>query len=91
MGGQGLKISFCESLRRPYSDERTPTGIKPHERKPTAVTERSGTARLRGFSGQGRDRITNDFVDNGGRVIVSISASDAGFFANDDCGEWTRR
>ena len=58
-----------------------------------ATNARSGCywERLRGFSGQGRDRITNDFVNNGGRVVVSISASEAGFFANDDCGEWTRR
>ena len=47
--------------------------------------------RLRGFSGESRDRITNDFVGDGGRVIVSIRSSDAGFYADDDCGRWSRR
>ena len=47
--------------------------------------------RLRGFSGESRDRITNDFVSGGGRVIVSIRSSDVGFYADDDCGGWSRR
>ena len=47
--------------------------------------------RLRGFSGESRDRITNDFVGDGGRVIVSIRSSDGGFYADDDCGSWSRR
>ena len=47
--------------------------------------------RLRGFSGESRDRITNDFVGDGGRVIVSIRSSDGGFYADNDCGSWSRR
>ena len=47
--------------------------------------------RLRGFSGESNDRITNDFVGDGGRVIVAIRSSDAGFYADADCGTWARR
>ena len=47
--------------------------------------------RLRGFSGESRDRITNDFVSGGGRVIVSIRSSDVGFYANDSCRSWSSR
>lgn len=47
--------------------------------------------RLRSFTGQvSRSVIANDFVD-GGRVIVEIRSSDAGFYADDDCGMWSRR
>ena len=47
--------------------------------------------RLRNFSGESSGRITNDFVGSGGRQIISISSSDAGFYTDADCGTWTRR
>ena len=41
---------------------------------------------------QGRaDGQRNDFVGDGGRVIVSIRSSDGGFYADNDCGSWSRR
>ena len=42
IGGQWLKILFWELQRRPHGDELTPTGIKRHERKPTAVRRALG-------------------------------------------------
>ncbi len=47
--------------------------------------------RLRGFSGELRHIIANDFVGDAGQQVVSISASDTGFYADDSCGTWTRR
>ena len=47
--------------------------------------------RLRGFSGESRDRITNDFVSGGGRQLVTIRSSDVGFFTDAACGTWRRR
>ena len=47
--------------------------------------------RLRGFSGNPRDRIANDFVAGGGRQIITILSSDEGFYSDDDCGTWIRR
>ena len=35
--------------------------------------------------------IANDFVADGGRVIVSIRSSDVGFYADDSCGSWSSR
>ncbi len=46
--------------------------------------------RLRGFSSV-RDVIANDFVSGGGRQIITILASDEGFYSDDDCGTWSRR
>jgi len=45
--------------------------------------------RLRGFTGELSAIIANDFVSGGGLRYVSISASDAGFHSDADCGEWT--
>ena len=47
--------------------------------------------RLRGFSGNTRDTITNDLVAGGGRQIITILSSDEGFYSDDDCGTWIRR
>ena len=49
-------------------------------------------ARLRRFSGEFRDIIDNDFVDEHevGLKAVTIRASDGGFVTDDDCGTWTR-
>ena len=47
--------------------------------------------RLRGFSGELRHIIANDFVGDAGQQVVSISGSDAGFYSDDSCGTWTRR
>ena len=47
--------------------------------------------RLRGFSGNLRDIIANDFVGDAGRQIVSISSSDEGFYSDSDCGTWSRQ
>ena len=48
--------------------------------------------RLRSFTGEtSRSVIANDFVGGGGRIIVSIRSSDAGFYTDDDCGTWSRR
>ena len=49
-------------------------------------------ARLRRFSGEFRDIIDNDFVDEHevGLKEVTIRASDGGFVTDDDCGTWTR-
>ena len=44
--------------------------------------------RLSGFSGEFGDIIAND-SSSGGRQIVAIDASDAGFSTN-NCGEWTQ-
>lgn len=47
--------------------------------------------RLRNFEGRIASIIANDFVAGGGPVIVSISPSDVGFHADDDCGtQWTQ-
>jgi hypothetical protein len=46
--------------------------------------------RLRGFNGSSSDRITNGFVGDGGQVIVTILPTDTGFFADDQCGTWSR-
>lgn len=46
-------------------------------------------ARLRGFSGELNDIITNDFRD-GGQAIVTIKPSDEGFTTS-GCGTWTLR
>ena len=46
--------------------------------------------RLRDFSGDFSAIIANDFVASGGNQLVAISASDAGFSTDDDCGTWTR-
>jgi hypothetical protein len=46
--------------------------------------------RRRHFEGNLNGIIANDFVSGGGSVIVSIAAGDAGFQADDACGEWTR-
>jgi hypothetical protein len=46
-------------------------------------------ARLRGFSGEFNDIITNEFTDSG-RVIATIRASDEGFTTS-GCGIWTIR
>jgi hypothetical protein len=34
--------------------------------------------------------IANNFISGGGTVFVQISASDAGFLSDADCGTWTR-
>jgi hypothetical protein len=36
------------------------------------------------------DIIANDFVDTPGQRFVTIAASDVGFYADDECGTWTR-
>ena len=46
--------------------------------------------RLSGFSGSFDDIIANDFVGTAGQQIVTISASDVGFYSDADCGVWTR-
>lgn len=46
--------------------------------------------RLRDFGGRLSAIITNDFVAGGGFILVTISSSDVGFYADDDCGTWTR-
>lgn len=46
--------------------------------------------RLRGFSGELNQILANDFVASGGRQLVTISAGDAGFSADAQCGTWTR-
>ncbi len=46
-------------------------------------------ARLRGFSGDIGDLITNDVGNPGDRVRVTIKKTDAGFETH-DCGEWKR-
>ncbi len=46
--------------------------------------------RVSGFNGSSGDRIANDFISSAGQVIVEISAGDAGFFADGECGTWTR-
>jgi hypothetical protein len=47
--------------------------------------------RLRHFTHRGIDGvIANDFVADGGRRIVEVRSSDAGFLNDGDCGTWTR-
>lgn len=46
--------------------------------------------RVRSFDGTTSAIIANDFVGSAGQVIVAIAPSDVGFFADDDCGTWTR-
>ncbi len=46
--------------------------------------------RRRSFSGELSAIIANDFVPDGGPVLVTISPSDQGFYADDDCGRWSR-
>ena len=47
--------------------------------------------RLRGFGGTvSEDVISNDFVGNPGRVIVTIRSGDLGFMTDEDCGVWSR-
>jgi len=45
--------------------------------------------RLSGFSGESKDRITNDFIGDMSQVVVTVNASDVGFYADADCGTWT--
>ena len=47
--------------------------------------------RLGSFAGTIAGIRANDFVENGGRVIVRIARSDVGFHADADCGRWRRR
>jgi hypothetical protein len=56
------------------------------------VTAGSGCywERLRGFSGDVRDIIANDFESSGGSLLVSVSGVDTGFHSDGDCGTWTR-
>ena len=44
--------------------------------------------RLSGFSGEFADIIANDFTD--ATSIVTIFASDVGFYADPECGTWSR-
>ncbi|MDP3984934.1 MAG: cell wall-binding repeat-containing protein, partial [Acidimicrobiia bacterium] len=44
--------------------------------------------RLSGFSGELADIITNDFTDT--NSIVAVSITDVGFYADPDCGTWTK-
>lgn len=46
--------------------------------------------RLRDFTGNLSGIIANEFVANGGTRFVSIGGGDAGFSADDQCGQWTR-
>lgn len=47
--------------------------------------------RLRHFTHRGIDGvIANDFVAGGGRRIVEVRSTDAGFLNDGDCGTWTR-
>jgi hypothetical protein len=45
-------------------------------------------ARLSDFTGSLGGIIDNDFVSGGGQSLVTISASDAGFQTDADCGTW---
>lgn len=45
--------------------------------------------RLRGFSGELADIIANDFNPDVTQSIVTVSATDVGFSATDNCGVWT--
>jgi len=45
--------------------------------------------RLSGFSGEFDDIIANDFTD--APSIVTVQSSDVGFYADPDCGTWTRQ
>lgn len=57
-----------------------------------SATVRSGCywERLRHFDGTIAGIIDNDFISTAGTQRVTISASDVGFQADDDCGTWTR-
>jgi hypothetical protein len=44
--------------------------------------------RLSGFNGEFDDIIANDFLD--GATYVQIASTDVGFYADADCGTWTR-
>jgi hypothetical protein len=46
--------------------------------------------RQSGLGGTLGEVITNDFVSTPGQRFVSILASDVGFYADEDCGIWTR-
>jgi hypothetical protein len=46
--------------------------------------------RTSSFDGDFDSLIANDFVDAGGPVVVSILATDVGFYATSECGTWTR-
>ena len=46
--------------------------------------------RRRDFKGMLSSIIANNFISGGGTVFVQISASDAGFLSDADCGTWTR-
>ena len=46
--------------------------------------------RRRGFGGALNDIIDNDFVATAGQLVVTISPTDVGFYADADCGTWTR-
>ncbi|MEO6156611.1 MAG: hypothetical protein ABIQ39_03165, partial [Ilumatobacteraceae bacterium] len=45
-------------------------------------------ARLSEFTGSSSAILANDFISGGGQQIVTISASDTGFYTNDHCGTW---
>jgi hypothetical protein len=46
--------------------------------------------RRRDFSGSLSGIIANDFIANGGSVLVQLSSNDAGFTTDGDCGTWTK-
>jgi len=46
--------------------------------------------RVRSFEGNTSAVIANDFNSSAGQVIVTITPSDGGFIADDECGTWTR-
>ncbi len=45
--------------------------------------------RLSGFSGAFGDVIANGFESGMNSVLVQVEATDAGFYADDDCGTWS--
>jgi hypothetical protein len=42
------------------------------------------------FSGDVSDIIANDLISSAGTAYVTISPTDVGFYADDDCGTWAR-
>jgi hypothetical protein len=55
-----------------------------------AAAEGCYWARLRDFEGTFDGVIANDFVIDAAQQLVEISAGDAGFSSDEECGRWTR-